>query len=57
MMGAVGVGVGEGVASEVQASKGEFFGRNFVIFFCNSPIKRSINERMYVEDTKFDLTP
>ncbi len=32
-MGAVGVGVGEGVASEVQASKGEFFGRSFVIFF------------------------
>jgi hypothetical protein len=49
--------VGEGVALEVQASKGEFFGRSFVIFLCNSHVKRSINERMHVEDTKFDLTP
>ncbi len=31
--GCHGVGVGEGVALEVQASKGEFFGRSFVIFF------------------------
>jgi hypothetical protein len=27
-----GGGVGEGVALKVQASKGEFFGRSFVIF-------------------------
>jgi hypothetical protein len=56
MMGAVVVGVGERVALEVQASKGEFYGRSFVIF-CNSHVKHSINEHMYVEDTKFDLTP
>ncbi len=56
MMGAVGVGVGEGVALEVQASKGEFLAI-VLLFFCNSHVKRSINECMYVEDTKFDLTP
>jgi hypothetical protein len=51
-----GGGGGGGVVSKGQASKEGFFCRSFLCV-CNSHVKRSINVRMYVEDTKFDLTP
>jgi hypothetical protein len=56
MIGAVGVEVEEGWCQRYKLPRRDFFAV-VLLFFCNSHVKRSINVRMYVEDTKFDLTP